>query len=170
MGLKSEAKKDFFLGLVFLLGSGFIFLHSCGIPNSPYEPLGAGFLPKYLSLFIFFGAIIILIQSLREYRRSKIGQSWEKAANPGKREEAYELHPALAVILVISLLFYIFFMHIIGFRLSTFIFIMVIGNLLYVKEKKMKFARHILILTPIALIMSLGLFYLFTKVMFVNLP
>jgi hypothetical protein len=169
MELKSEVKKDFFLGLVLLLGSGFIYLKSLGISDSPYEPLGAGFLPKCLSLLIFFGAIIILIQSLRKYHGSKITQSGEKTSNIVKMEPAYKKQPALAILLVISIFFYILFIHIIGFRLATFFFIMIIGNLLYAKEKKLGLPLHILIITLIALIMSLGLFYLFTKVLFVNL-
>lgn len=165
---KTEARTDLILGIILLLGSIFIFAISLRIPSSPYEPLGAAFLPKTLSGFIGLLSVILIVSSL--YQGNKVDRKSEKVLSEQTTKDSCQRRPLLAWAVVISIFLYIFLMPFIGFRLATFIFMISLGTVIYRREKSSKPLTHYLTLLMIALTLSFGLHYLFTSVMFVNLP
>jgi heme/copper-type cytochrome/quinol oxidase subunit 1 len=162
---KSEARNDLALGIVLLIGSIFVFVESLKIPASPYEPLGAGFVPKTISLALGLLSIIVIVSSFYEVKRGAKGKDINN-----EESIPYKKHPLLAWAVIICVFLDILLMPLIGFRLATFLLVSILGTLIFKNERKLGLLAHCLTLLTIAVAMSFGLYYLFTKIMFINLP
>lgn len=155
------------VGLFLLIGSVFVFARTLKLPSSPYEPLGAAFLPKTLSALIGLLSLGILVQYFLRLKAVAAEAETEE-----EDEISYTPHPWLGAVGLIITVVYIAVMSfgLIGFRPATFIFVLLLGNIVFHYEKKLGKVSHHLILTAISLILSFGLFYVFTNIIYTNLP
>lgn len=167
---KIEARNDLILGIVLFLGSLFVLWKTTQIPVSPYEPLGAAFLPQAMAIGIGLCSLFIIGGALLKKKKRKEGRENNSPEEENEETPGYRRHPILALVVVVAFFFYILLMPLLGFRTATIIFILATGLLLGYFEKKVKFSFAGIVVTLISLGMSFGLYYLFTDLMAVILP
>ncbi|MDK2897058.1 MAG: Tripartite tricarboxylate transporter TctB family [Candidatus Atribacteria bacterium] len=164
---KSDCLLNIGVGLLLFIGSLFVFLRTLELPPSPYEPLGPAFLPKTLSTLIGLLSLGIIVQYSLKLRAITNENGTER-----KKGLSYKLHPLLAVVGLIITAIYIAVMSfgLIGFRPATFMFVLLLGNIIFHYERKLNKVYHHFMLIAISLILSFGLFYVFTNLIHTNLP
>lgn len=141
-----------------LIGVATVFyLDTRDLQGGVYEPLGPGAFPRLLSLSIIALAAVMLVQSFVTLWRGAVAA---KAAGYRPRADLAAATCLLSVVYVAAM-----DTGLAGFRLATFVFVLVLALLL------MRFAwRRLPAVLAVALLMSLGLHYLFTEVFVVDLP
>ncbi len=140
--------------LIFLLAVYFYFLAGqIDAPPGP-EQLGAAFWPKMMLVFLMVGCGIKVGEILIAHRKAK-----GEAAPAGPLPEVNTPKLAAMIAMVIA---GVFFMDIIGFPLSNFIFLLLFMRIAGLRKK-----------LPLLLTSALGtvfLLYLFVKIVYLPLP
>ncbi len=128
-----------------------------GMGRGIYEPLGAGALPRLLSVSVGGLACVLLLQGLRDWQRAG-----PLEVNTGERPQF--LLAALSCMLTLGYAA-VMTMGGVGFRAATFAYVLTLGLLLSRWR-----VRTLPALLLAAGIMSFGVHYLFTRVLVVDLP
>lgn len=146
---------ELIVGIFFLILSIIIFFQTGSLPDSSYEPLGPAGFPKIIVLAMGLLSILLIAKRLKSINLSQAGFDFKKIFKDYK----------LIIITLINFLFYILIMRYIGFRISTFIFVL-ITQLLLGPRKEIKY----LLVISIALVISLGSYYFFQNYLGVIFP
>lgn len=191
MGARSRPYIADFILSAALIGIGlFVVIESLKLRPSPYEPLGPAFLPRALSVSLMVLAIPVLVQGFQKWRRaaSRAAVPAAKAetaastagpvAETGTGEAGAELtgavvvrkRPLLTLFTGILAMVYIASIRLVGFRLSTVVLVLVLGSALYRRERKGRPVPFFATLVVLAFGMSQLLFFVFTRILVVNLP
>jgi len=140
----------FFLVLALAYGAGALSLPEAMFGN-PWEPR---LYPLIISSGIIILSIILLTTELRKIRVGKGSPSVKFSINQEER--------VIGLVVILSLIYTAVF-DFLGYAISTFIFLEII--MLYIsKGKKMLWP------TVIALMFSVGLYYIFSRVLGITLP
>jgi putative tricarboxylic transport membrane protein len=170
----------------FLLAAGLfgvsivIYAETLKLKPSPYEPLGPAALPRALSVALVLLAIPVIIQGIKKVRGYKPVDTQETAVPASTDEETPEpelkappkgpQRPLLSLLTGITTVVYIFAIQLIGFRISTVVLLLFLGTMLYRRERKMRPVTFFPTLIVLALGMSQLLYFIFTRILVVNLP
>lgn len=173
--MKQLESKDFWdIALsIFLLSISIITL--VGVSNVrefQYEQLGPKFLPKALSYcFIFMSGLLILrIFTRKQTVYSNIIENIDDDKIIEKQKELNKSHPWLAVLTVIMISLYIGTLNLLGFRVSSLIFMSVLGVILIKFENKPRKIVKIISLLLLTVLLSFGLYYVFREILGVRVP
>lgn len=153
-----------FAGFLLILGTAFV-ISAQGLPVSAYEPLGSGALPKVLALIICVLSAIILIFPAR-------GDAVEATA-ANEPQESRAKHVVLAIQVMGLFTAYIIIMQadLLGFVVATVLFLIAVMTVMVRNDPKVKNSPVQWMVTIfIALAVSTGLHFVFTKLLVVNLP
>jgi hypothetical protein len=169
---QSDNKVDLISGIVIVIFAAIIFWNTLSIPDSIYESLGASFLPRYLSLIIGLIGLWMIIKSIIIRLTSSVYSDGNPQHQSSVSEEFVKT-PMLTVAGVILTLSYIASMqlNLLGFRSASFISIVLLGYLIAKQEPRTASKLRVgFSLVIIACIISIGCYYIFTKVFYTNLP
>lgn len=178
---------DFVLAAALFAVSLVIFLETLKLQPSPYEPLGPSAVPRALSISLVILAIPVIIQGIRKLK-GKVTLDQDETATPATTAEETPApepeaasrseggiqkgptRPWLSLLTGVSTVVYIFAIQLIGFRISTVILLLFLGSMLYRRERKMRPVTFFPTLLVLALGMSQLLYFVFTRILVVNLP
>ncbi len=168
--LHSQDYWDIALAVVLIIISIVTLVGTASIREFNYEPLGPTFLPKALAYCFFVMSGLILVKvAIRQIRERK-----EELTEPGEKGveevEGFQRHPWLAVIAVGLISLFISSLHFLGFRVTSLIFMIVLGTLLIRFENKSNKKRNVISLIIIALVLSFGLYFIFREILGVRVP
>jgi hypothetical protein len=159
---------DIVLGTIFIVFGIAVYLATLNLTASTYDPLGPAFMPRTLGILITLTAIVILYHGIRK----KIAITGVEESS-GKPDEIlpFTKHPLIALTGMVLTFAYILALDLglSGFRTLTMLYVLLLGGILIKAEKGGKLLKKFVVLVIIALVMSFGLFYLFTQVFTVNL-
>jgi len=166
-GQTESYKKDIILGILFLLIGAWIYIMTLNLPEPMYDPLGPAFFPRVLSIGCMICAAVILGQGLRKRHHTVT-----KSEKQEKEELPYHQHPltAIAAMALVALYILLMDLRVAGFRILTILFVLVLGALLIRAERHGSLLQKSIVLTVLAVALGVGLYYLFTRVFYVNLP
>ncbi len=170
----------------FLLAGGLfgvsilMFVETLTLKPSPYEPLGPAALPRALSVALVLLAIPVVVQGIKKVRGRKTVDTPETSTPATPEEETLEpefkappkgpQRPLLSLLTGITTVVYIFAIQLIGFRISSVVLLLFLGTMLYRRERKMRPVTFFPTLIVLAVGMSQLLYFVFTRVLVVNLP
>lgn len=165
-----------------LLGiSTLVFIESLKLKPSQYEPLGPAAVPRALSVLLVLLAIPVCIQGIQKIRKNRVLKAAVAAGSEEMDEESIveeieagpvikgPQRPLLSLLTGISTVIYIVIIDIIGFRISTVILLLFLGTMLYRRERKGRPIPFFVTLFILAVGMSQLLFYVFTRILVVNI-
>jgi hypothetical protein len=128
-------------------------------------------MPRALALFSIACSCVILFHGIR--KRVAAAKEADREEKKAENEPAFPFtpHPLTAGSAMVLVFFYILALDlgISGFRTITMIFVLVLGGVLIKAEKGGAALKKGIILFLLALSLSFGLFYLFTRVFIVDL-
>jgi putative tricarboxylic transport membrane protein len=150
--------RDGIAGLVGLAVSLFLLPLSFGLPKLPIVPIGPGFYPAIVLVFMAVTSAALVIQDLGAQRRAQATGGGETA---GPRR-AYELVAAAFAVVAA----YIFLLPLLGFRIGTTLFVAAFQLVL----ERPTTPRKWLILAAIALATTLVTYIVFERYLSVLLP
>lgn len=161
---------DTILACVLLMISGLAYWGTLDLPDPIFDPLGAAFVPKVLAYCLAFASGILLIKTihgavkLSGAKPSQEAKTSEKAVS-GQEQPRKRNWLAFASVLLTIAYIAVMYCELCGYRTATIIFLIVFGTMLAGLKPKM-----IAINLVIALILGLGIYWIFTEVLVVNLP
>lgn len=148
--------KMLFTGIFVALFAAAYFAGSLFIRKSKAVSIGADFMPKLYAVILLLLAACLIYQGIREARRF-VGEE----NNNGERKDTKNV--LLTFVLIIA---YIAVMELIGFMLSSAIFLFLMSMLLTPADIKRNYKMALLY----SVILSIGAYLLFHNVMFMPLP
>lgn len=158
----TEARAELVLALCLWGFAAAIWLAADRLPPPIFDPLGSAAVPKLVAAVIALLAAAMLVQRLA-------GQADEGAVpDPGDPvAEAVPLRPGLAAgcFLAMAACPLVMSSGYLGFRETSAVFILLLGGLLSRLER-----RVMLILIPTALLLSFGFAWLFSGLLYIDLP
>ena len=161
---------DFLLTLGLFGISTLVFLESLKLKPSEYEPLGPAALPRALSIALMLLAVPVLIQGIRKLRSAPSLHQEDRAPADEPQVIKGKQRPLLSLATGISTIVYIIAVQLIGFRISSIVLLVFLGTLLYRREQKGRPLPFFSVLILLAVGMSQLLYFVFTRVLVVNLP
>ena len=165
---ETEAVKEIILGSVFIVFGIVVFLLTEERAGTIYDPLGPAYVPRALALLCAIVSCPILFQGIKK----KIACArLEKTTEAEKEPVPYTQHPKTAFLAMVLFFLYILALDtgISGFRTLTILFVLILGGILIKVSGEKAILKRIIILVIIALVLSFGLYYLFTQVFIINL-
>lgn len=153
-----EKYGDIIVGAFYVLFGIGLFIASQSIVSFVDAPLGPDFLPKVIAAFMFVIGIIVICAGIKSYK------NYEEKAKEDEFKPSY-IRLGITALLMVG---YIYFLSSIGFIPTTFAYIIAQIHLVTPKEQ---YSRKLIFKSVvIALIASVGLYYLFYYVFQVFLP
>lgn len=146
---------ELIIGILFLILSIIIFFQSGSLPESSYEPLGPSGFPQIIVMAMGILSIFLIIKNIKIIDFNKVTFDLKRIYKEYK----------LILITLVSFFLYIVLMRLIGFRISTFLFVFTTQILLGPRENKKYFLIGI-----IAIVISLGSYYFFQNYLGVIFP
>jgi len=163
---KKQRHVDAVLALVTLLIAGITWWEARGLPPAPFDPLGPGTVPIWLSYALAALALVILGRLALGLR---IGQSSTSMilGVSGDAPAEYRLRPGLAVFAFLWTVAYAAVLTVtsVSFLTATVGYMAVLGWAMSDRSR-----RHIAIALVVAVIGGLAIDYTFTSVFVVDLP
>ncbi|MBP7494179.1 MAG: tripartite tricarboxylate transporter TctB family protein [Spirochaetales bacterium] len=163
---------DVVLGVFFMIFGLIVYTATLDLPGSTYDPLGPAFMPRLLGILIAITAGVILYHGI--YHHIKTKAAIVRISSESQKEGVslpFKKHPLTALSAMILVFVYILAMDLglSGFRTLTLIFVLLLGGMLIKAEKDGNVIKKSVFLFFLALLLSFGLFYLFTQVFIVDL-
>jgi hypothetical protein len=149
--------RDGIAGLIGLAISLLLLPHALGLPKLPIVPIGPGFYPALVLIFLAITSAILLLEDAFAQRRSPVVLEADEKPAP-----AYGL--VAGAFATVSA--YIFFLPLIGFRIATVLFVVAFQLLL---ERPTTF-RQWTILAAVAALTSAVTYMVFNQYLSVLLP
>ena len=164
---------DVILGVLFMIFGFAVYTATLDLPGSIYDPLGPAFMPRVLGILIALTSGVILYHGIYHCIKGKVSLAKDRKGF-GKEDvslSSFKKHPFIALVGMILVCVYILALDLglSGFRTLTLIFVLLFGSTLIKAEKAGKVVKKSIFLFLLALVLSFGLFYLFTQVFIVNL-
>lgn len=149
--------RDSFAGLICLAVSLALFVQSFALPQLALVPIGPGFYPRIVLVFMAVTSVVLIVQDLLVRRAAIAG-----AVAPPQPRRAYDLVArAFAVIAG-----YIVLLPLLGFRISTALFVAALQAAL----ERPATARQWIVLAAIAIGTSAVTYFVFESYILVLLP
>ncbi|WP_162287865.1 tripartite tricarboxylate transporter TctB family protein [Indiicoccus explosivorum] len=150
------------IGIILIIISITFYVTAGGFPALSDAPLQAGSFPQFIAVLLGFLSLIFVLIKAKELAGRKSGSTQESMGD--KIRHFYEEH-RLVLITLVSLVLYIILMQLIGFVITTIVFIVVTGYIIGPKKKK-----DLLILSAVAVVVTLSAFFFFENVLYVRFP
>jgi hypothetical protein len=170
---KSTYQMDIIFSVILFIVCLFIFKESTLLPKSTYEIIGPAFLPKLLCLLICVCAVMVFIEGLKKRSAQlRIDRETEsKKSSSLKPKDDFVKRPKLAFLVVLIMVAYISIMslQIIRYYILTPLFILILGFLMFRREKKGKWINFLIVLFIDAFALGIGVYYIFTKIFIIDL-
>jgi len=170
---KSTYQMDIIFSVILFIVCLFIFKESTLLPKSTYEIVGPSFLPKVLSILLCICAVIVFIEGLKKRSAQlRIDRATEsKKSSSLKLKDDFVKRPKLAFLVVLITVAYINIMNlrIIRYYILTPLFILILGFLMFRREKKGEWANFLIYLFISAFTLGIGAYYIFTKIFIIDL-
>jgi hypothetical protein len=147
---------DFVGGVVSFIAGGFMLGNAVVFGRQISGSIGADFFPKLISAALMLVAAGLIAEGVRQVNVAEAGS--------GERPKKRNNYPGFALA-VGALMLYILLMRVLGFIIATIPFTLALIMILIPKEKK-----NWPLFLGIAAGVTLGAYFLFTKVFFVMLP
>jgi putative tricarboxylic transport membrane protein len=106
--------RDSFAGLIFLSVSLALLVQSFGLPQLPLVPVGPGFYPRIVLIFMAVTSAALVVQDLLARPANVAG-----VAAPGQPQRAY----GLVVLSFAIITLYIVLLPLLGYRIATVVFV-----------------------------------------------
>lgn len=151
--LKQVALADWVLAAMMVVASVAGFAASFGLPPPALEPIGPAMFPRATAIILFLLALRVLWEALL---------SSSETAAPGYRRR-YDL----LIILAVATVLYIGVMQLawLGFREAKVVYVFVLAMALFDLK-----VRYLLPVAVLAIVLGAGLSWLFTSLLYVDLP
>ncbi len=165
-----DGRVDLALAVVVWVVAAAVYLAAAQLPPPLFDPVGSAAIPKLVAVVLAFLATLIVVQRVMRGRRGRRETPALASAPAGDADPVATdapLRPGIAAICVVILAGYTAVMtfRILGFREATVPFVILLGGVLS------RFRRStLLILVPIALALSIGFSWLFSEVLYIDLP
>lgn len=160
---------DFVLA-IFLVGvSILIFLESLNLRPSVYEPLGPAAVPRALAISLVILSIPVIIQGGKKLRKARSAPEEEAVESEPSGQIKGPQRPLLSLLTGVATIVYIFAVQLIGFRISSIVLLIFLGAMVHRRERKMRPVVFFPTLFVLAVGMSQLLYFVFTRVLVVNL-
>ena len=159
---ESPASIDLGLGLVLIVVASGIIFGTWDLPEGSFEPLGSASIPRYVAGGVIVLSIWIMAQAIARMR-----QPQEPSVATLDAQDSFALRPGLAAALVAFTVVYVGVMAMewLRFSIATAIFTLAAVGMLT------KFERRLLPgIGVLALVLGVGLEYVFTQVFVIDLP
>ena len=165
---EKEAWKEIALGIIFIVFGIAVYIVSQDIPGVKYDLLGPAFMPRFLGIVCALISCGIFFNGVRKKLRAAKEKEPE---GEQKKPLPYKTHSKAAFFSICLFFLYILALDlgISGFRTLTTIFVLVLGGVLINISNTKGKIKYFIILVFLALTLSFGLYYLFTRVFVVNL-
>jgi Tripartite tricarboxylate transporter TctB family len=152
--LKNIAPAEWALATMLLLASVAAFVASFGLPPPALEPIGPAAFPRATAIILFLLTVRVLIGALR-------------ADGAPVAPVGYRRRYDLLIVLSAATVIYVGVMQVgwLGFREATVVFVFGLAMALFDLK-----VRYLLPVAVIALAMGVGLSWLFTSLLYVDLP
>jgi len=156
---------DLITSLVLLLFAGTMLREVHKLPLPSFDQLGAGFVPELISYILLLLSLLLLGRSL-----FRLKQHSRSNTDPAAGTTKPLFLPASACVVLTFL--YILVMPSLGYTISTFVFINLLGLILLKHETRGegKKCLYLAIILLISLVFAFGGYYLFTHFLAVDLP
>jgi len=169
MGNKNKLFHVDILLSVFLVAiSIIVLLGSMNLKPPTYDPLGAAFFPRLLSIVLLLLSIPIFIQGLRKLlaernEKKETTMFNRKKENDLPAENRDKERPLLSLLVAVVSCIYVFAFPFIGFRISSIILLVLLGIFIYRRERKGKVVSFSIILISVSIFLSFLIFYIFSN-------
>jgi putative tricarboxylic transport membrane protein len=161
----TKINKDIYASVFFIVFSIVMFIASNSIIKLTVSRLGADFAPKLVAVGIFTLSIFYLITSIKKQKQDNNHAISKKSEEEGSTKEKKKISP-LSVLLTVGLLvLYVVFMPMIGFLITTVVYLFFQMYLLAAKSE-----RRIPLFVGISIVTSVSVYYLFKSVFYLMLP
>ncbi len=168
-GSEAQAQRrvgpDLAFGLFCLAVAGVIYFEARKLPDSPFDPLGPGSVPMMVAALLA-GLAVVLLGRLA--LGLAVGSSaLSLIAGMGGEEVTHRRRPLTAVVGYLLTIVYVAVMHLdwLDFLWATLIYMFVLGILLLPRTR-----TAWLTALAIAVVSAMSMQYIFTKILFVDLP
>lgn len=157
---------DLVIGVAFLLLSILVYAASGDFPSFGEAHLSAGSFPRMIVVFLGLLSCVLIVESSRSLFFGKRPGEKERESQPRRRRHRRHIEEYKYVYLSSGIfLLYVVLMKYIGFRISTFLFILGSSYLLSPRRKS-----DLVIATVLAAVITLGSYYFFQRVLNVRFP
>ncbi|SJZ70930.1 tripartite tricarboxylate transporter TctB family protein [Selenihalanaerobacter shriftii] len=146
---------EILIGIILLILSSVVYLQADAFPVSKYAVLGPGAFPKLIAIFMGVLSLLLILSKIKDVFNKESSFNFTTVLNRYK----YPFFTLMFFLIYIKLMRYI------GFRISTFSFI--IATQWMLGPNKMK---KLPIMLVIAIILSLGSYYFFQSYLTVVFP
>jgi hypothetical protein len=160
-------RADLAFVLFCLLVAALFGVEAARAPASPFDPLGPGSVPLGLSILLALLALLLLARLLLGLDTGAARQSLLLGLPDGSAGTSYRLRPDLAVLAAVSSLVYVAVLQAgwPGFVPATFVYLEVLGAAMLPRRRGPQAAA-----LAIAALGALGLRWIFTRVLIIDLP
>ena len=157
-----------FAAFIFSIGAA-IFVSTLSLPEPYYDPLGSGTMPQVLALIVCGLVVLLVISTLIASKEAREPEKEKTEIKSSKPKEYKWL--AAAIVLLFGAYVLVMQLEILGFIPATMAFLVVSMSLMMRFDPAVsKGSKGWVITAVIAVVMSVGLEFLFTQVLVVNLP
>lgn len=164
----SDGRADLVLAVVVLVMSGAVYFRAAQLPPPLFDPLGSAAIPQFIAVVLAVLSVAIVVRRYVLLARRQPAE----AAPAAQADEAVDgvaapLQPMIAAFAIVIVFLYVLSMGLglLGFREATIPFIIALGGALS------RFRRSsMVVLIPAAFVLAFALAWLFSDVMYVDLP
>lgn len=169
--LQSQDYWDIALSIFLIIVSIVTLVGISNVRDFQYEPLGPKFIPKALAYCFIVMSGMILVKVFMRVRKG-IGQVAQEAQIDvdEKQDTLPKQHPWLGVLAAAMISLFIASINFLGFRITSLIFMVVLGAILIKVENKSNKKRNLISLILLALLLSFGLYFIFRELLGVRVP
>jgi hypothetical protein len=150
------------IGVLLILLSALIYFNSGDFPQLNETHLDPGSFPKLIAALLIFLSLILIIKQIVLLVKTK-GFGIPKGFKDFLRNQWHEYK--LVIYMLIMLGLYIFTMDILGFIITTIIFIIAAGLLIGPMKKK-----NVITISVISFVTTFGVYFFFENVLYVRFP
>lgn len=141
---------DIVVSIFFMVISAIIIIMAMQLPKSQVMDIGPDFMPIVISSISFILAAVLLVQSLRRFKRNA-------AELEGKTLPQYDYKRVILSIILV--LIYVVVMQPVGFIVSTLVYLILQMLVLAPEDKRSK--KDIIVLVIISIVFTLAVYFLF---------
>lgn len=153
---------ELLVGIGLVIMSIIFYVTAGGFREMSDAPLQAASFPQFITVLLGGLSLILVLIKAKELLAQR---SERPAGNIKDHAKNFYQEYKLVLITIVSLALYIFIMQFIGFIITTIVFIIATGLIIGPKKKK-----DFLILSAIAVVVTLSTFFFFENVLYVRFP
>jgi len=165
----ADGRTDLVLALVVFAMSVAVYVRAAQLPPPLFDPLGSAAIPQFIAVVLAVLSVAIVVRRYVLLARQPSALTGQAPAAPVDESDgvAAPLQPTIAAAAIVIVFVYVLSMGLgwLGFREATIPFIIALGGALS------RFRRSsMMVLIPAAFVLAFALAWLFSDVMYVDLP